>query len=66
MMPSAKQSIEMKQNTNNVTYFQLSLYVSPYVNIPSVAQDIFDMYDISDNLGEKVCAIEYESSQFRT
>jgi hypothetical protein len=55
MTPSANESSEMKQNTNNVTYvyLKLSLYVTPYVKMPSVARDIFDMYDTYNNLGEQ-------------
>jgi len=56
----------MERNTNTVTYLQLSLYVTPYVKMPSVVRDIFDMYGISSNLDDQVFTrLESESSQFR-
>jgi len=67
MTPSAKERSEMDRNTNTVTYLQLFLYVTPYVKMPSVVGDMFDMCRISSNLGDQLCTrLDSESSQFRT
>ena len=67
MTPSANECSDMERTQILLhTYLQLPVYVTPYVKMPSVVRDIFDMYGISSNLDDQVFTrLESESSQFR-